>query len=69
MTHHLDIFMSGKNLGLNGLMLAVTVTSAHGSSVYSKWVFVLQTLMFPQIKTIEEHLRETKEIDHNSRAL
>ncbi len=21
MTHHLDIFMSGKNLGLNGLML------------------------------------------------
>ncbi len=21
MTHHLDIFMSGKNLGLNGLMI------------------------------------------------
>ncbi len=23
MTHHLDIFMSGKNLGLNGLMLPI----------------------------------------------
>ncbi len=23
MTHHLDIFMSGKNLGLNGLILDI----------------------------------------------